>query len=85
MSNPRAVRHVDKGVAWRTAQSLLGRMACAYADPLRDAHDHALCVRDDDSFIADRMLALLNAVCRNSEDDALDVLTELQGIIHPAT
>lgn len=78
-------RHVPAPVAWRTARNLLGRMACAYGDPTRDAHDHTVCVRDDESFIADRMLALLNAVCRDDTDAALDGLTELQSIIQHAT
>jgi hypothetical protein len=60
-------------------------MACAFGDPLRDDHDHAECVRDEESFIADRMLGLLNAVCRDDEDAALNSLTELQAIIHGAT
>jgi hypothetical protein len=78
-------RHVDASTAWRIARSTLGRMACAYGDPTRDGHDHQVCVRDDESFIADRMLALLNAVCRDDTDMALDGLTELQAIIQHAT
>lgn len=78
-------RHVDAGTAWRTAKNLLGRMACTYGDPVRDGHDHETCVRDDESFIADRMLNLLNAVCRDDTDASLDSLTELQTIIQRAT
>lgn len=80
-----SARHVDANTAWRIASAMLGRMACTYGDPKRDGHDHAVCVRDDESFIADRMLNLLNAVCRDDTDAALDGLTELQSIIQPAT
>ncbi len=74
-------RQVKAEVAWRTAKNLLGRMACVYADPTRDGHDHHECLRDDESFIADRMLNLLNAVCRDDTDASLAGLLELESII----
>jgi len=80
-----SVRHVPPPLAWRTAKNLLGRMACEYGDANRDGHDHAVCLRDDEAYFADRLLKLVNALCRDHDDDVLDALTELQETLHDAT
>lgn len=69
-------RQVPPELMWRVARNTLGRMACAYADPQRDGHDHAeLCLRDDEAYAADRMLALLGAAVAADEGLVLDHLT----------
>lgn len=61
----------------RVAHHGMGRLACMYADPERDDHAHALCVRDDESYVADMVLRLLGAVADQDEDTALDQLQAL--------
>lgn len=74
-------RKVPADTAWRIARNSLGRLACAYADPADESHDHALCLLDDESLIADRMLRLLAAAVAGDEDKVLDRLTELSDSI----
>lgn len=78
MSEP---RQVPQGVAWRIARVSLGRLACEVMDPADEHHDHVDCVRDDESYIADRMLRLLAAAVTGDEDAVLNRLTDLTDAI----
>lgn len=80
-----APRYVPPTTAWRTSKAMLGRMACEFGDPTRDGHNHAECLRDDESYFADLLLKLVNAVCRDHDDDVLDALSDLQDALHDAT
>lgn len=70
-------RKVDPSLMWRVAQNTLGRMACEYGNPARDGHNHADCIRDDESYAANLLLLLIEPAINGNEGQVLDRLTEL--------
>lgn len=68
---------------FRIAKATLGRMACASTSPTDGQHDHAECVYDDGSYIADLQLRLLAAVASGDDDLILARLAEAADAIDP--
>lgn len=78
-------RTVDPMVLVRTATSYLARVACMYADPDRDGHDHDDCLHDDLSFSsAEMVLNLVGSVTFGDDDAALEAVLEFRGALTPA-
>jgi hypothetical protein len=71
------VRRVKPETMWRVARATLGRMACEYGDPLRDSHNHADCLVDDESYAADLILGVCAAVVVGDDSKTLDQVTAL--------
>lgn len=76
-------RKVDPSLMWRVARLTLGRMACEYGDPLRDGHNHAECIRDDESYAAHLLLTMIAPAINGDEDGVLDRMSELLEAIVP--
>ena len=70
-------RRITPQVFWRVARNTLGRMACVYADPTADGHDHGECVVDDEAFAAHLLLGLAGALAEGDETTVLDAVTDL--------
>lgn len=73
-----AARKVKPEVFWRVARSTLARMACEYADPADQSHDHVTCVRDDEAYAADLLLRVAAAAAGQDESVMLDRLSDLR-------
>ena len=71
-------RKVKPEVFWRVARSTLARMACEYADPADEGHNHVTCVRDDESYAADLLLRVAAAAAGQNESRMLDRLADLR-------
>lgn len=71
-------RKIKPETFWRVARSTLARMACEYADPADKHHDHAACVRDDESYAADLLLRVAAAAAGDDEAVMLDRLSDLR-------
>lgn len=79
-------RSVSADTVFRVARTTLGRMACdqaAGAVANHPGHDRE-CLRDDEAYVADRLLRLISSIAVANDDAILHHLQVMAEMVSPA-